>query len=199
MCSMQSWFAMLLLRIFLRRIPTRCDRLLFWCVVPRNWNGVFVHMRISRDAREMLCVALEAKLSYFFANQCGKFQSCFVVKKTLTLLTPTTSLFLRLRHQYRRREFHGSSQINCFIMDENCDESNQRMEGLSIKDEMSKEGNSFRCHKTDAFPCISSGTILPDHPSRWPQRPLMIRPTPMSSTKVIGFVSDNAFYCTLHR
>ena len=36
MCSMQSWLAMLLLRIFLRRIPIRCDRLLFWCVVPRN-------------------------------------------------------------------------------------------------------------------------------------------------------------------
>jgi len=159
-------------------------------------------MRISRDAREMLCVALEAKLSYFFANQCGKYPVLFRGEENPHVVDTDdfiTSLFLRLRHQYRRREFHGSSQINSLIMDENCDGSNKRLEGLSIKDEMSKEGNSFHCHKTDAFPCITSGTILPDHPSRWPQRPLMIRPTPMSSTKVIGFVSDNAFYCTFHR
>lgn len=36
------------------------------------------------------------------------------------------------------------------------------------------------------FPCENDHNILPGHPSTWPQSPLMIRPTPNSSTKVIG-------------
>lgn len=40
--------------------------------------------------------------------------------------------------------------------------------------------------KAHTFPFKDACTILPEHPSRWPQRPLMIRPTPNSSTNVIG-------------
>lgn len=37
-----------------------------------------------------------------------------------------------------------------------------------------------------AFPCKDTYKALPSHPSQWPQAPLMIRPTPYTSTKVRG-------------
>jgi hypothetical protein len=37
-----------------------------------------------------------------------------------------------------------------------------------------------------AFPCRDTFKELPAHPGGWPQRPLMIRPTPWTSTKIIG-------------
>ncbi len=49
--------------------------------------------------------------------------------------------------------------------------------------------NETRSYVVQKFPCESAHNILPDHPSTWPQRPIMIRPTPQSSTKVIGVVS----------
>lgn len=36
---------------------------------------------------------------------------------------------------------------------------------------------------------INDSSVLPDHPSTWPQRPLLVRPTKDSSTKIIGMVS----------
>lgn len=36
---------------------------------------------------------------------------------------------------------------------------------------------------------INDSSVLPDHPSTWPQRPLLVRPTKDSSTKIIGIVS----------
>lgn len=42
---------------------------------------------------------------------------------------------------------------------------------------------------SNAYPCKDTHKTLPRHPSTWPQRPLMIRPTPRSSTKIIGIVS----------
>ena len=41
-------------------------------------------------------------------------------------------------------------------------------------------------HSAHAFPCRDTIKELPAHPKGWPQRPLMIRPTPNTSTKVIG-------------
>jgi hypothetical protein len=43
-------------------------------------------------------------------------------------------------------------------------------------------------HKPHSFPCTDTYKALPAPPSVWPQRPLMIRPTPYTSTKVIGIV-----------
>ncbi|VEU36874.1 unnamed protein product [Pseudo-nitzschia multistriata] len=46
----------------------------------------------------------------------------------------------------------------------------------------------------NAYPCKDTQHELPQHPSTWPQRPLMVRPTPCSSTKIIGIrraISDN--------
>ena len=47
------------------------------------------------------------------------------------------------------------------------------------------------------YPLINKSPCkaLPEHPSTWPQRPLMIRPTPLSSTKVIGVVSYKPICC----
>jgi hypothetical protein len=41
-------------------------------------------------------------------------------------------------------------------------------------------------HSAHAFPCAETYKELPAHPGGWPQRPLMIRPTPNTSTKIIG-------------
>jgi hypothetical protein len=41
-------------------------------------------------------------------------------------------------------------------------------------------------HSPHAFPCRDTYKKLPVHPEGWPQRPLMIRPTPNTSTQVIG-------------
>merc|ERR1719238_6422 len=36
------------------------------------------------------------------------------------------------------------------------------------------------------YACSSTFSALPSHPSEWPQAPLMIRPSPNSSTKIRG-------------
>jgi hypothetical protein len=41
-------------------------------------------------------------------------------------------------------------------------------------------------HSAHAFPCRDTYKELPAHPGGWPQRPLMIRPTPNTSTRIIG-------------
>jgi hypothetical protein len=43
-------------------------------------------------------------------------------------------------------------------------------------------------HAPHSFPCTDTYQALPSPPSVWPQRPLMVRPTPYTSTKVIGIV-----------
>lgn len=39
------------------------------------------------------------------------------------------------------------------------------------------------------YPCKDTYDVLPKPPSEWPQRPLMVRPTPYTSTKILGIVS----------
>jgi len=41
-------------------------------------------------------------------------------------------------------------------------------------------------HKTHAYPCQDTHTILPSNPSLWPQRPIMLRPTPNTNTQIRG-------------
>jgi hypothetical protein len=41
-------------------------------------------------------------------------------------------------------------------------------------------------HLPHAFPCKDTYNNLPSHPTRWPQCPVMIRPSPYTSTKVRG-------------
>ncbi len=41
-------------------------------------------------------------------------------------------------------------------------------------------------HSKHAFPCSDTNKVLPSPPSQWPQAPLMIRPTPHTSTKIRG-------------
>ncbi|CAB9502720.1 expressed unknown protein [Seminavis robusta] len=41
-------------------------------------------------------------------------------------------------------------------------------------------------HQPHAYPCPDTHKTLPSPPSQWPQRPVMIRPTPGTSTKIRG-------------
>jgi hypothetical protein len=41
-------------------------------------------------------------------------------------------------------------------------------------------------HSKHAFPCSDTHKALPSHPSLWPQAPLMVRPTPKTTTKIRG-------------
>jgi hypothetical protein len=38
------------------------------------------------------------------------------------------------------------------------------------------------------YPCKDTYPAVPNEPSEWPQRPLMILPTPYTSTKILGIV-----------
>jgi Protein of unknown function (DUF1769) len=49
-----------------------------------------------------------------------------------------------------------------------------------------------------SFPCKDTYKELPIQPSSWPQSPLMIRPTPYTSTKIIGIVSSFALRRRIH-
>jgi hypothetical protein len=46
--------------------------------------------------------------------------------------------------------------------------------------------------KPHSFPCKDTYVELPVKPSRWPQRPLMLRPTPYTSTKIRGIRRSNS-------
>ena len=46
---------------------------------------------------------------------------------------------------------------------------------------------------SSTFPCKDTDKSLPCPPTEWPQRPLMIRPSPHTSTKIIGIVSGIGF------
>lgn len=41
-------------------------------------------------------------------------------------------------------------------------------------------------HQPHAYPCADTFKLLPSHPNKWPQAPVMIRPTPGTSTKIRG-------------
>ena len=74
------------------------------------------------------------------------------------------------------------------------DDDNRQTEIPSIENgTVTKRKNEKRSSEGQKFPCESAHDILPRHPSTWPQRPLMIRPTPHSSTKIIGVVSYKLF------
>lgn len=72
------------------------------------------------------------------------------------------------------------------------DKNQQRNDGQTIEggelsgNQNQDERKAFLSDKANTYPCKDACKRLPEHPSRWPQRPLMIRPTPHSSTKVIG-------------
>jgi hypothetical protein len=46
--------------------------------------------------------------------------------------------------------------------------------------------NHLPIHKPHAYPCRSTNDPLPAPPSKWPQAPLMMRPSPNSNTKIRG-------------
>mmetsp|Transcript_26064 Transcript_26064/g.57415 ORF Transcript_26064/g.57415 Transcript_26064/m.57415 type:complete len:128 (+) Transcript_26064:72-455(+) len=69
---------------------------------------------------------------------------------------------------------------------------NENEQNLQLKRPLTESGTmSLKQSQKSAhaFSCKDSCNVLPDNPSTWPQCPLMIRPTPHSSTKVIGIVS----------
>ena len=74
-------------------------------------------------------------------------------------------------------------------------DENQQLKGRSIENRTllgirnQTEERRVLARKAHTYPCKDAYKLLPEHPARWPQRPLMIRPTPHSSTKVIGIVS----------
>ena len=41
-------------------------------------------------------------------------------------------------------------------------------------------------HNEHAYPCKDTHKALPSHPSKWPQSPIMLRPTPNTSTNIRG-------------
>lgn len=66
---------------------------------------------------------------------------------------------------------------------------NENEQNLQLKRPLTESGTmSLKQSQKSAhaFSCKDSCNVLPDNPSTWPQCPLMIRPTPHSSTKVIG-------------
>ena len=50
------------------------------------------------------------------------------------------------------------------------------------------DGSVSTSLRSSSFPCNDTNNPLPCPPSEWPQRPLMIRPSPNTSTKIIGIV-----------
>lgn len=70
-------------------------------------------------------------------------------------------------------------------------DGDQQMESLPIH-EREIPGIHRNGNESDLLHDLSStrdSAILPDHPSTWPQRPLMVRPTVTSQTKIKGIVS----------
>jgi hypothetical protein len=47
-------------------------------------------------------------------------------------------------------------------------------------------------HQCGAYPCRDTHATLPEHPSTWPQRPVMLRPSPKTSTKIRGIRYANS-------
>jgi hypothetical protein len=88
------------------------------------------------------------------------------------------------------------NNFSCLDVQENdCkDDENQQLKEQSIENgKLSgmrnlNEEKLILARKAHIYPCKDACKLLPEHPSRWPQRPVMIRPTPHSSTKVIGIV-----------
>ena len=80
-------------------------------------------------------------------------------------------------------------------LDDDDDDENQQLRRQSIdnetieQNEKDQTSKSSLVRKAHSYPCKGTYKMLPEHPSTWPQRPLMIRPTPYTSTKVIGIVS----------
>lgn len=48
-------------------------------------------------------------------------------------------------------------------------------------------------HTTHAYPCTDTHKDHPSPPSKWPQRPLMLRPTPHTATKIRGIRRASSF------
>jgi hypothetical protein len=53
-------------------------------------------------------------------------------------------------------------------------------------DPRSEDESSFPIHKMHAYPCRDTHKALPTNPSRWPQAPVMLRPTPNTNTTIRG-------------
>lgn len=48
-------------------------------------------------------------------------------------------------------------------------------------------------HKEHAYPCRDTHNIIPSHPSKWPQAPIMLRPTPNTSMRIRGIRHANSY------
>jgi hypothetical protein len=79
--------------------------------------------------------------------------------------------------------------------DDDDDDENQQSWRQSIEKEIDKQHHTdqqsrpFLSPQSHEYPCKDTCKELPQPPEHWPQRPLMIRPTPLSSMTVIGIVS----------
>ena len=79
--------------------------------------------------------------------------------------------------------------------DDDADDENQQSYRQSIEKEIDKQHHTdqqsrpFLPPQSHEYPCKDTCKKLPQPPEHWPQRPLMIRPTPLSSMTVIGIVS----------
>jgi hypothetical protein len=59
----------------------------------------------------------------------------------------------------------------------------------------SGEESSLPIHMMHAYPCRDTHRALPSSPSRWPQAPVMLRPTPNTNTRIRGIrFADSAEY-----
>jgi hypothetical protein len=81
--------------------------------------------------------------------------------------------------------------------DDDDDDENQQSWRQSIEKEVDKQQHKnqqsrpFLSPHSHEYPCKDACKKLPQPPEHWPQKPLMIRPSPLSSTTVIGIVSHD--------
>ena len=66
------------------------------------------------------------------------------------------------------------------------DESAYTTTSSSTAEEQEANLSKLPIHNAHAYPCNDSFKELPASPEKWPQRPVMIRPTPGSTTKIRG-------------
>lgn len=58
---------------------------------------------------------------------------------------------------------------------------------------LEKPSTELPIHKEHAYPCRDTHNILPSHPSKWPQAPIMLRPTPNTNMRIRGIRHANSY------
>ena len=95
--------------------------------------------------------------------------------KQLSILEDSSREDLNMNNKQNSHNHGGDQQMESLPIQE------REIPGIQRKGKESNLSHDLSATRDSA--------ILPDHPSTWPQRPLMIRPTVNSQTKIKGIVS----------